>query len=123
MRIVNKPWGEEHWIELNDRYCYKRIVINKGYRTSFQYHEKKLETNLLVYGSLRLTLENDNGVVEERDLVVGDSFTVSPMKKHRMEALTNMEMLEVSTPEVDDVVRIEDDTNRPDGRIDGEHSV
>ena len=41
MKIVTKPWGKEIWLELNERYCYKRIYINAGYKTSFQYHEKK----------------------------------------------------------------------------------
>ena len=44
MKTVTKPWGKEEWLELNEKYCYKRIYINPGYKTSFQYHEKKRET-------------------------------------------------------------------------------
>ena len=44
-KIVYKPWGREEWLELNDKYCYKRLYINAGTKTSYQYHEKKLETN------------------------------------------------------------------------------
>jgi len=46
-KIINKPWGREVWLELNDKYCYKRIYIKAGTRTSFQYHLKKLETNYI----------------------------------------------------------------------------
>ena len=55
MKLVKKPWGEELWIELNDKYCYKKICIDKGFRTSYQYHEEKLETNYMLFGTLRLT--------------------------------------------------------------------
>jgi mannose-6-phosphate isomerase len=55
-QIKYKPWGKEVWLELNDYYCYKRIYINKGYRTSLQYHEKKVETNYLISGEAILYL-------------------------------------------------------------------
>ena len=57
MKIVSKPWGKEMWIELNERYCYKRIYINKGHRTSFQYHRKKLETNYIIAKYSRLLID------------------------------------------------------------------
>ena len=118
---VSKPWGKEVWLELNDRYCYKRIYINAGTRTSYQYHNEKRETNYLIEGEAEVWLENDEGVVEKFHMKAGDFFNVTPPKKHRVIAITDIILQEVSTPEVDDVIRIEDDTNRPDGKIDAEH--
>lgn len=121
MEIIYKPWGKEIWLELNDKYCYKRIHINAGYKTSFHYHEIKLETNYIAEGKAEVWLENDNGIVEKFIATKGDTFTVVPPKKHRVIALTDTILQEVSTPEVDDVIRIEDDTNRNSGRLDSEH--
>ena len=63
MKVVTKPWGKEIWLELNDSYCYKRIYINAGHQTSFQYHKKKLETNYIIEGEAVIWLENDQGVI------------------------------------------------------------
>ncbi len=120
-KIVVKPWGREEWLELNDRYCYKRLYINAGTRTSFQYHNKKSETNYIIAGEAEIWLENERGVIEKEKLTAGDFFSVIPPRKHRVVALTDIILQEVSTPEVDDVVRIEDDSGRGSGRIAGEH--
>ena len=120
-KIINKPWGKEEWLELNEKYCYKRIYINKGYKTSYQYHNYKRETNYLIEGTAEIWLENDDGVVEKKIMKAGEFFNVTPPKKHRVIALTDIILQEVSTPEVNDVIRIEDDTNRKDGFIEGEH--
>lgn len=119
--VVYKPWGKEVWLELNDRYCYKRIYINAGYQTSFQYHNHKIETNYIISGTAEVWLENNNGEIEKFMMKENDFFDVKPPKKHRVRAITDIILQEVSTPEVDDVIRIEDDTNRRDGRIDIEH--
>ena len=123
MKTVIKPWGKEVWLELNEKYCYKRIYINAGYKTSYQYHEKKRETNYIVEGTAEVWLENDNGIVEKKIMNAGEYFNVTPPKKHRVIALTDIILQEVSTPEVDDVIRLEDDANRKDGKIDGEHTT
>jgi dTDP-glucose pyrophosphorylase/mannose-6-phosphate isomerase-like protein (cupin superfamily) len=123
MKTVYKPWGREEWLELNDRYCYKRIYINAGHKTSYQYHNFKRETNFLISGEAEIWLENDEGVVEKKIMKAGEYFNVTPPKKHRVIAITDIILQEVSTPEVDDVIRIEDDTNRKDGKIDGEHKT
>ena len=120
-KIVQKPWGKELWIELNEKYCYKQIHINAGARTSFQYHEQKIETNFIASGKAEIWLENDEGVVEKTVMQAGEYFTVHPPRKHRVIAITDIILMEVSTPEVDDVIRLEDDTSRPDGRIESEH--
>lgn len=122
-KVVVKPWGKEVWLEFNDRYCYKRIYLRAGQRTSFQYHNQKRETNYIISGEAEVWLENDTGVVEKKRMKADDCFSVNPPRKHRVVAITDVILQEVSTPEVDDVVRIEDDAGRPDGRIESEHRV
>ncbi|MAG78283.1 cupin [archaeon] len=122
MKVVSKPWGKEIWLALNDKYCYKRIYINAGTQTSYQYHKNKMETNYLIEGVAEVWLENDEGVVEKKRIKKDDFFTVMPPKKHRVIAITDIILQEVSTPEVDDVIRIEDDNDRGDGKIESEHS-
>jgi NDP-sugar pyrophosphorylase family protein/mannose-6-phosphate isomerase-like protein (cupin superfamily) len=121
MKTIHKPWGKEEWIELNDSYCYKRIYINAGYKTSYQYHIYKKETNYIISGQAEVWLENDEGIIEKKIMGPNDYFNVSPPKKHRVIALTDLIMQEVSTPEVNDVIRIDDEFSRGDGKIEGEH--
>jgi choline kinase/mannose-6-phosphate isomerase-like protein (cupin superfamily) len=118
---VYKPWGKEVWLELNEKYCYKRIYINAGTKTSYQYHEKKLETNFIIEGTAEVWLEDDAGVVKKSIMNAGEFFTVQPPKKHRVVAITDIILQEVSTPEVNDVIRISDDSSRGDGKIEHEH--
>jgi choline kinase/mannose-6-phosphate isomerase-like protein (cupin superfamily) len=120
-KVVMKPWGKEIWLELNDKYCYKRIHINAGFKTSYQMHNYKLETNFIIDGKAEVWLENDNGIVEKFIMNGGDFFTVLPPRKHRVIAITDIILQEVSTPEVDDVIRINDEFNRSDGKVDEEH--
>ena len=115
-RIVTKPWGREIWLELNDKYCYKRIEITGGFKTSYQVHTYKLETNFIIKGNAEVWLENDDKVVEKFYMKEGDFFTVLPGRKHRVIAITDIILQEVSTPEVDDVIRINDEFNRSDGK-------
>ena len=123
LKEVVKPWGKEVWFELNDKYCYKRLYVNQGTRTSYQYHVEKLETNYIIEGEAEVWLENAAGVVEKLQLKQDDFFTVLPGRKHRIIAKTDVVLQEVSTPEVDDVVRLEDDSSRPSGRIESEHKT
>ena len=120
-KVVLKPWGKEIWLELNDKYCYKRIHINAGFKTSYQIHNFKLETNFIIDGKAEVWLENDEGLVEKFIMNGGDFFTVLPKRKHRVIAITDIILQEVSTPEVDDVVRINDEFNRLNGKIEEEH--
>lgn len=123
MKIIYKPWGKEEWITLNDKYCYKRIYINAGYKTSYQYHIVKEETNYIISGTAEVWLENDTGEIEKKMMESGDYFNVKPMKKHRIIALTDIILQEVSTPEVDDIIRIDDDFNRKNDKIEKEHQT
>ena len=122
MKTVYKPWGKEEWLELNDKYCYKRLYINQGHKTSFQYHEVKQETNYIISGTAEVWLENDKGEIIKTMMSAGEYFSVLPPQKHRIIALTDLILQEVSTPEVDDVIRIEDDSYRGNGKIASEHS-
>ena len=111
-RRVAKPWGEELIWALTDRYCGKVITIETGRRLSLQFHEQKDEAILVVRGRLRLLLENDHGADEVSELGPGDSVHVAVGRRHRYEAIERVELVEVSTPELGDVVRIEDDFGR-----------
>jgi mannose-6-phosphate isomerase len=109
--------------EEEKKYVFKKLFIKKGTKTSLQYHVNKLETNHLISGSAEAWLENERGEIEKSNFNSGDTWTVPCGRKHRLIALEDMIMLEASTPEVDDVVRVADDSNRADGRIDSEHAA
>ena len=111
-RRVPKPWGEELIWALTDRYCGKVITIESGRRLSLQYHEEKDEAILVTSGRLRLHLEDDSGAVRVEELGPGDARRVETGRIHRYEAIERCELLEVSTPELDDVERLEDDFGR-----------
>lgn len=104
---VPKPWGYELIFAKTDRYVGKIIHINRGESLSLQYHEMKEETLFVVRGELRLTVEyeGDRRVVSLRE---GEAFHIPPRLIHRMEAIVDTDVAEVSTPELQDVVRLED---------------
>ena len=112
MKTVNKPWGREIWLAHTDRYALKIIEINKGTRSSLQYHEKKHEHIYVDRGVLQMEWENDEGQMETRILDAGEVIENKPGRKHRATALEDVRLIEVSTPELDDVVRVEDDYDR-----------
>jgi len=107
VKTVDKPWGSEEWLVLNDKYCLKRLYINKGGKLSLQYHKVKQETMMLESGCCDLVKNGHNILMQE-----GDSYTIQPEEVHRLVAYTDSVVLEVSTPEVDDVVRIDDEYGR-----------
>ncbi len=106
---VPKPWGEEILFAHTDRYAGKVLLIRAGEALSLQYHEHKDESLYLFQGSLRLRLiDRQSGREVDRRLEPGDAVRLPPLERHRMEALTDCVVFEVSTPELDDVVRLED---------------
>jgi mannose-6-phosphate isomerase-like protein (cupin superfamily) len=109
---VEKPWGYELWWARTDRYVGKLLHVNAGAQLSLQYHVKKDETIHLWSGEMVLVLGEQGGSLVEHAMRAGDSFHVRPGTVHRMRALTDCDVLEVSTPEVDDVVRLQDDYGR-----------
>jgi len=113
-RRVEKPWGhEEIWAE-TDRYVGKILFIKAGERLSLQHHETKDETIRVLTGSMLLELEDEFGNIEVIPLKPEMSAHIKPGHKHRMTAETDVQLLEVSTPELDDVFRHEDDYGRAD---------
>ena len=111
-RHVDKPWGAEEIWAWTTRYVGKTLTIEAGKRLSLQYHERKDEWVHVLEGRLLLTLGGDDGVLAQRELGPGDGAHVATGRVHRYEALERCQLVEVSTPELDDVVRIEDDFGR-----------
>ncbi len=112
---IDKPWGYELIWAKTDRYVGKILVIHKGHRLSFQYHQKKEETIRLAKGLVEIEVEDSKTKVRTKiKLNPNDSFHIPPCLKHRIMALEESEVIEVSTPELNDVVRLEDDYKRID---------
>jgi mannose-6-phosphate isomerase len=111
-RRVPKPWGHELIWAHTERYVGKVLVIEAGKRLSLQRHEVKDESIYVLSGRLRLLLEDDAGEVRTEELGPGDHRRVETGRIHRYEAIERVELMEVSTPELDDVVRLEDDFGR-----------
>ena len=104
---VPKPWGHETIWAHSDRYVGKILHINAGQELSVQYHNKKDETVHLLSGEISYRVKT-NKLLEDMRLRVGESFRITPGTVHQMVALTDCDVLEVSTPELDDVVRLSD---------------
>lgn len=107
LRIVEKPWGHETIWARTDRYVGKVLHIKAGHALSVQYHNKKDETVHLLNGELIYRVQNGDAL-EDMHLRQGESFRIVPGTIHQMEAVTDCDVLEVSTPELDDVVRLSD---------------
>ena len=107
MKRVDKPWGFELWWAQTDRYVGKLIHINKGQALSLQYHNRKDETIYVHAGRILFEMQVD-GVLTQREMGPGEAVHVTPPTVHRMTALEDADVFEVSTPETDDVVRLED---------------
>ena len=112
-RRVDKPWGHELIWAHAERYVGKVILIRAGRRLSLQRHVVKDESILVLRGHLRLHLEGADGLVHVSELAPGEACHVPTGAVHRYEATTeDVELIEVSTPELDDVIRMEDDFGR-----------
>ena len=109
---LSKPWGYEILWASTGKYVGKILHINAGHKLSLQHHNVKDETIYLQEGRMRFFLDEKNTGLHVMELVPGDSVRVLPGQIHRMEALETCTVFEVSTPELDDVVRHEDDYGR-----------
>jgi len=110
---VEKPWGYElHWAK-TDRYVGKLIHVNAGHALSLQYHNQKDETIYLWSGKLLFEIDV-NGTLTKREMSPGECVHVTPKTIHRMTAIEDSDIFEVSTPELHDVVRLEDRYGRED---------
>ena len=105
---VDKPWGYEIRWAITDRYVGKILHINRGEALSLQYHERKDECILLVDGEIDFELGGSDGELKTVRMRAGDTIHITPGTRHRMTAIEDTNIFEVSTPEIDDVVRLED---------------
>lgn len=105
---VDKPWGYElHWA-VTDRYLGKVLHVKRGEALSLQYHERKDEFLYVVKGAVDIELGSSEGALASRRMGVGDTVHIKPGTRHRITGVEDTDIFEVSTPEIDDVVRIED---------------
>ncbi len=111
-KIVSKPWGHEVIFAVTKDYVGKVLVIKAGHQLSLQFHKVKEETIYQQSGEMRFQIENEQGEMQEVILKPGMSYHIAPNRKHRMIAVTDCEIFEVSTPHLDDVVRLEDKYGR-----------
>ena len=107
-----KPWGKEIWFAQTENYAGKLLYVNKAARLSLQYHEHKIETQYLFSGRVKLTFGQEENNLQEIILNPGDKFDIYPYTIHRVEGLKDSIIFEVSTPELDDVVKLADDYGR-----------
>lgn len=112
VQIKLKPWGEEIWFAHTKTYAGKILKVKKGHRLSLQYHEKKEETQYIYKGKVKFTFGTDEQFLQEKIMQEGDKIDIAPYTIHRIYAIEDSEIFEVSTPELDDVVKLDDDYGR-----------
>ena len=105
---VDKPWGYELRWAITDRYLGKVLHLNKGEALSLQYHERKDECQYVLKGSIDMEVGGADGKLITHRMSVGDTVHLTPGTRHRLTAIEDTDIFEVSTPEIDDVVRLED---------------
>ncbi len=111
-RRVEKPWGYEIWYALTEEYAGKILHVDQGHRLSLQFHERKDESCYLLTGRLLLIKGPTADELTEDTLSPGQTWRNRPGEIHTIEALEDSDVLEVSTPHLDDVVRLQDDYGR-----------
>jgi mannose-6-phosphate isomerase-like protein (cupin superfamily) len=118
---IDKPWGYEEIVEHNQNYVVKKLFMKKGHSCSTQYHELKTETIVILQGKLKIYIgeqsyNNERGTVIEqlnsKEYNIGESITIKPYTIHKMEGIEDCLYLETSTPELWDVVRLQDNYGR-----------
>ena len=112
MKKIEKPWGSEEVIEVNDRYMLKKLTMWKGHRCSLQYHNHKKETIYVLSGKLRIISGPNQDDLTGKIYTTGDTITIASGIVHRMEGVEDSVFLEASTPEMNDVVRLVDHYQR-----------
>jgi mannose-6-phosphate isomerase len=105
---VEKPWGYELRWAITDRYAGKILHVKKGEALSLQYHQRKDEYQYLLKGAVEIELGAGDGKLTMRRMAAGDTLHITPGTRHRLTAVEDSDIFEVSTPEIDDVVRLED---------------
>ena len=107
-REVSKPWGSELWFAHTDLYAGKILRVRAGCRLSVQFHEEKDETSYVLSGRVIVSQGDSAETMTTEELGPGDSWRNSPLVVHTLEAVEDAEIIEVSTPQLEDVVRLED---------------
>lgn len=107
-REVSKPWGSELWFAHTDRYAGKILRVRAGCRLSVQFHEEKDETSYVLSGRVIVSQGDSVDQLTARELGPGESWRNQPRLVHTLEAIEDAEIIEVSTPQLEDVVRLED---------------
>jgi mannose-6-phosphate isomerase len=105
---VEKPWGHELIWGVTDRYAGKVLHIKRGEALSLQYHERKDEFLYVIKGVVDMELGGPDGALTKHRMQAGDTLHITPGLRHRVTAVEDTDIFEVSTPELDDVVRLED---------------
>jgi mannose-6-phosphate isomerase-like protein (cupin superfamily) len=144
VKAVSKPWGQEKWLQASGgehSYALKEITLNAGFKTSLQVHQFKAETNYILEGRGEMIYSPTwfdceryvaNGYTEQElqeifdNLITieygpGSVMTIESGTIHRMVAIDQLRFVEASTPQLDDVIRLQDDANRTHGKIEAEH--
>ena len=111
-RKTEKPWGNELLYALTLQYAGKVISVNKGFRLSLQYHKEKDESMYLLQGKVKFSVQAPDGKMSETIGQPGYCLHLPPLTTHRVEAIEDSIILEVSTPQLSDVVRLQDDFGR-----------
>lgn len=119
-REVTKPWGSELWFAHGKSYAGKILRVSAGHRLSVQYHEAKEETSYVLSGRVLVSQGESPDRMASRELGPGESWRNPPRLIHTLEAIEDTEIVEVSTPEVDDVVRLEDRYGRSGDSAEGQ---
>jgi mannose-6-phosphate isomerase-like protein (cupin superfamily) len=105
---VDKPWGYELRWAITERYLGKVLHINKGEALSLQYHRQKDECQYILAGAIDMEVGPTESQMTTRRMRAGDTVHLTPGTRHRLTAVEDTDIFEVSTPEIDDVVRLED---------------
>lgn len=111
-RVVYHPWGKETWIASNEFYTCCILHIKRGASVSLHYHTKKVETLYVEEGTAEYYLQKPGEPMQMRVIKPGDILEHRPYEIHRERALEDMKIIEISTPEVEDKIRVEDEYGR-----------
>jgi mannose-6-phosphate isomerase len=111
-RRTEKPWGYELLFALTTQYAGKVLFVKKGFRLSLQYHKEKEESQYLLQGKVLFTIQPQNGTQIQTIAETGFCIHLPPMTIHRIKALEDATIIEVSTPQLGDVIRLQDDYGR-----------
>ena len=111
-RKIEKPWGFELLFAHTPKYAGKLIFVRAGHRLSLQYHKKKDESIYIYAGKALIEIERGDGQLVQTVAPPGYCLRIPPLTKHRLEAIEDTTLFEVSTPELEDIERLEDDYGR-----------